>query len=339
MVIPSAMPPGRWLDLAHTSCQIYRELDAEFGLGITRHGTQYIAMTPTEEKVLREFSDHAESWGHACTILDERASRELNPALRSDTCRASLFFPHDLQLEPRILCRGLIEHLAREGKIAYLPQTVAVRIDASDSEPAVMLGNGEWHSAKHIFVCGGSETRLLWPDVFGAHALWQCELQMFATRRNPPATIRAGIASGWSIRRYDAFRLCPSWPELENEPMPCELREFGIHILLVQNSAGRIVIGDSHIYTPDTPADRYDTRIEDLIIGEARRLVDLTDWQVEERWLGNYLTMREPTILNIEVAPGVQIVAALGGMGMTVAPGLARESLYRVLGRSTDRTA
>ena len=68
--------------------------------------------------------------------------------------------------------------------------------------------------------------------------------------------------------------------------------KYGIHILFKQRKDGSIIIGDSHEYAPYNEADSLNfyvnNYITDLIIEEAKRIINLPNWNVALHWVGFY---------------------------------------------------
>jgi glycine/D-amino acid oxidase-like deaminating enzyme len=94
--------------------------------------------------------------------------------------------------------------------------------------------------------------------------------------------------------------------------------------MAAQNHLGEVVIGDSHEYDEAiAPFDKR--RIDELILDYLRRMIDLRDWTIAEHWHGLYA--RHPTlpVFTANPQPGVHIVAAPGGAGMTMSFGTAEE--------------
>jgi hypothetical protein len=82
---------------------------------------------------------------------------------------------------------------------------------------------------------------------------------------------------------------------------------------------------DSHEYGLNV--DIFDkTEIDDLILEEARTFLKLPDWQIVQRWHGVYSVHAEKSFFEAEPAPGVRIVTAPGGSGMTLSFGLAERT-------------
>jgi FAD dependent oxidoreductase TIGR03364 len=260
---------------------------------------------------------------------------EVNPAVDPHTCLASLHFPEDLRLEPRGLFQALLPHLVHELGCDYAPHTVAVHVEVEHGVCAVRTGDGRTFRARHVFVCSGSDLRTLFPERFRGKDLVRCKLQMLRTAPQPGVRMPTTLASGLTLRRYLSFRrLCGSLDRLLREPTDPDLECHGVHILLVQDADGSVVVGDSHQYTDADTADvddSLDTAVEALILREARRLVRLPHWDVARRWHGVYTDFDSEKGLFTDTLDGrVHLVTGIGGKGMTTGPAVARESIERI---------
>ncbi|MBA3416684.1 MAG: FAD-dependent oxidoreductase [Chloroflexia bacterium] len=348
MVIPGALAPGAWRERAGVSVAFYEELAAAGVVTITGRGTIYLARTALEAAVLTEFAALAPSHGYTCDRLDRATALRLVPALKSSGLESALVFPEDIQIDQRSLPSRLIPWLIERLGMTWLPAHEAVTIHGG--KPAtIAVKNGTELLADRVVVCPGAEPRTLsLPGIrlngksicgggaplsrapgegLGVRAgVRRCVLQMLRTQPMPDVALPHAIASGWSLRRYEAFRLAPSWADLDAAPMPDDLQAWGIHVLVKQEVDGSITIGDSHgLVDLDEPDPAPDPAIDAAILREARSLVRLPDWSVAERWTGAYLA--HPILEGIveEVEDNVTVVAVLGGKGMTCGPGLARE--------------
>ena len=92
--------------------------------------------------------------------------------------------------------------------------------------------------------------------------------------------------------------------------------------MAAQNGCGEVVLGDSHEYGADvSPFDKI--CIDDVILAELRRMMNLPDWTIAERWHGVYPQIPGNIEYVREAEPGVTIAIASGGCGMTMSFGLA----------------
>ena len=129
--------------------------------------------------------------------------------------------------------------------------------------------------------------------------------------------------------------MCASWQALRNEPVDPELERRGIHVLLVQDEDGRVVVGDSHEYSAGDFPPGLDAETERLILREARKMISLpADADaVAERWHGIYPLHPDKSVFTATVHGKARIVTGIGGKGMTTGPALARESIDQLPAR------
>jgi FAD dependent oxidoreductase TIGR03364 len=290
----------------------------------------YLATTPAEVEVLSEFAHLGPDQGYCCRLLDLAEAVTLNPAVNTEHCRAGLYFPDDVRLEPGPLFRELLPWMQRELGCEYRPATVAVQVTEEGGECRVVTSDGAAFRARHVFVCCGADLRTLFPARFRNAGLERCVLQMMRTDMQPGPPLPTGISSGLTLRRYLSFRLCTSWARMYDEPVDPELEKRGIHVLLAQDADGRVTVGDSHRYGTGDLSDTLDARTEELILAEAARLVRLPHWRIAERWHGIYSLHPEQDMYAETLHGRIHLLTGLFGKGMTVGPALAREAIDRI---------
>jgi FAD dependent oxidoreductase TIGR03364 len=314
------------------SIAFYRELSAEAGFEFFPSGSLYQVTTAVEADVLREFAERAPQEGCRCELLEPARASALNPLLERKHVRLALFFPDDARVEPRGLFRRLIPWLTRELPVEYRPGTVAVDVLTRGGEACVRTADGAEIRAKHAVVSTGSELRALFPERYKAAGFERCKLLMLRTAPQPRLRMPTTLASGLTLRRYPAFRACPSWARLSQEPAAPGVLEAGIHILTVQDPDGSFVIGDSHQYGAGDLNDILDTRLEALILAEAHKLINLPSWEITERWHGIYGMAKDAEIYRATMDGIIHIVTGIRGKGMTTGPAVARETIEALAG-------
>jgi D-hydroxyproline dehydrogenase subunit beta len=135
------------------------------------------------------------------------------------------------------------------------------------------------------------------------------------------------LAAGLTLRFYKAFSICKSLPALRariaaEKP---EVERWAIHVLAAQTADGAITLGDSHEYGRNVDIFNK-TLLDDLILREAAIFLRMPDWNIAERWYGVYALHLERPFFEAEPAPGVRILTAPGGSGMTLSFGLAERT-------------
>ncbi len=161
----------------------------------------------------------------------------------------------------------------------------------------------------------------------------RCKLQMLRTLAHPRLRLPTTVASGLTLRRYPAFSICPSWARLNEEAVAPGVLEAGIHVLMVQDPDGSFVLGDSHEYGTGDLSEILDTRVETLILSEARKLIQLPSWEIAERWHGVYSMPRQAEIYREIIDEVIHLVTGIRGKGMTTGPAVARESIDALVER------
>jgi FAD dependent oxidoreductase TIGR03364 len=318
---------GEWRRRGTESIAFYRELAPQAGFAFFSSGSLYQVTTPAEATVLEEFAQLAPREGCRCELLGPAHALALNPLLQRQYVRLALFFPDDARVEPRGLFRRLIPWLTREWPVQYMPGTVAVEVRASGGEACVRTAAGAELHARHAVVCNGSDLRTLFPDRFAAAGFERCKLLMLRTVAQPHLRLPTTVASGLTLRRYPAFAGCPSFARLGQEPAAPGVLEAGIHVLTVQGPDGSFVVGDSHEYAAGDLSEILDARLEALILSEARKLIELTTWEVAERWHGVYGMPRKGELYRATIDGVIHIVTGIRGKGMTTGPAVARETI------------
>jgi FAD dependent oxidoreductase TIGR03364 len=220
----------------------------------------------------------------------------------------------------------MVRHLG----CGYLPGTVVVRAALDGNECRLTTADQREYRARHVFICSGSDLRTLFPEQFQQAGLIHCKLQMLRTEAVENTVLPMAVASGLSLRRYPSFQICPSWSRLQEEAIDPEVSNRGIHVLLVQDPDTSLVLGDSHEYAVEDHDERLESRTEQLILAEARRLLRLPHWRVAQRWQGTYTLHPERPLFSETLDGRIHLLTGIGGKGMTTGPALARESINRI---------
>jgi FAD dependent oxidoreductase TIGR03364 len=197
--------------------------------------------------------------------------------------------------------------------------------------PFIETAQGRWQVDTAI-VCSGEDFETLYPEVLAASGLTRCKLQMMRTAPQPEEwQLGPALAAGLTLRFYKAFQICSTLGALRDRvarEMP-EYDRWAIHVLVSQTADGAITLGDSHEY--GVSPDVFDKpEIDELILREADTFLQLPDMRIAQRWNGTYALHPEKPFLEAEPAPGVRIVTAPGGSGMTLSFGLAERTAKRL---------
>jgi FAD dependent oxidoreductase TIGR03364 len=322
MLWPIGQPAGVLRQLALRSMEIWREVLQASRLWNEQCGSFHLAYHGDEAQVLREFAAQANGMDFSCEFIGPDAVRRRSPAVRPGGLIGGLWSPHEMCVDPREIISGLPAWLAARYDVCFEFGRAVVGYE----RPGLMVpGRFE---ADRLWICSGDDLRTLYPEALGAAGLVLCKLQML--RSEPISGWRLGpmLAGGLTHRHYRSFEDCPTLPDLRRR-VALETPEFdryGIHVMAAQNGRGEITIGDSHEYGNDIePFDKRE--IEELIMGYLASFLDLPGIRITERWNGIYAKNPDGPYSAIRPVPGVTCVTGLGGAGMTLAFGVAEDTV------------
>lgn len=329
MVWPIGQPSGEGLETALRSRELWLEAAAGAGFWSATCGSLHLARRDDEAAVLHEFleRDGAARAGVRWMDADEASGRSL--AVRREGLLGALWSPHEVCVDPREVPGAMAAWLADEHGVDVAFGTAVARV--GDGE--VVFAGGGRVQAGATLVCSGAELGALFPDELSAAPLVRCKLQMMRTAVQPDGwRVGPHLAGGLTLRHYAAFEDCPTLPELKarvarEQP---ELDELGIHVMASQNGLGEVVLGDSHEYG-DTFSPDSDTRIDELVLIELQRFMELPDWKIAARWSGVYVKCTDGISHAVAPVPGVHVLTGLGGAGMTLSFGLAERFVDGIL--------
>jgi len=334
-IVPSGMKP-EWQRYGRKSLELYRQLHAEQDITARFEGSIYIASDEEEMTLLEELHEINRSNDYHSVLLDRKACLARYEGLRSDYCRGGLFFPEELSVDPRQMVGRVLDYLQREKGLAYHPGTLIVHAGEANGQCVVEDSRGGQYASEKVIICNGSDFQFLFPDLFEHSDLEVSKLQMIQTAPQPRQVIPGNVLTGWSIRRYESFRDCPSYPTIktgEDEQAPW--KKWGVHLLFKQAADGSVIIGDSHRYADASEADELgfdvEAGINAYLLAEAAKIFDLEDWTLQKEWLGFYSQSKREAVFRHTVDRHIHIVTGIGGKGMTTSAGFARESLQGIL--------
>lgn len=326
MIWPIGQPAGFMHSLALRSRELWLDMLASTGLNYRPTGSLHAAYREDEAEVLREFAEIGPPAGSPCQWLDSEQTLRKSDALRPEGLHGALWSDTEFTVDPREIVAQLPVYLRELGVEVCFGATVR-RI----ALPHIETATGAW-DVDQVIVCGGDDFETLYPETFAASGLTRCKLQMMRTVAQPDRwRLGPSLAAGLTLRFYKAFVVCQSLPALKAR-IAAEKPEYdlwGIHALVSQTSDGGITLGDSHEF--GLQVDIFNkSEIDELILREAATFLRLPDWTIAERWYGVYSLHPERPFFEAEPAPGVTIVTAPGGSGMTLSFGLAERTIKQM---------
>jgi len=321
MIWPIGQPKGTLFELAMRSRAIWLDLADQAGFFCEPSGSMHVARREDELRVLEEFVA-AEGESRRASLLTPEDVLAHTPGVNPDGLIGGMYSPLELNVESRTAIKKVWNWVHTQEGI-----DLVTGFEAASVRPnTVVSTDGCVLEGEHVYLTAGHDGLYHYPDLFPCDAYALCKLQMMRTVPQPGSwKMGAHVAGGWTLRHYGAFADCPSLPALRqriSDEQP-EFDTHGIHIMLSQHSAGDLVIGDSHHYSESvSPFD--DEHVDKLILDHAKLLVDAPTWQIDKRWHGIYLKRTdERTLLVQSPGPGITIINAMGGAGMTLSFGVA----------------
>lgn len=321
MIWPIGQPAGARLATAMRSRDLWLEFIKASGIYHTSTGSIHLVTQNDELTVLEEFAAQSSGLGYSGKLLSRAEALQNSPAARADAVIGGFFSPAEVGVDPP----KALDTLA-----AWLVETHGVSVRWK--MPAVEVGDGWVRAADRtrfeadlVIICGGQDLETLFPEVYINSGIKRCKLQMLSTVPQPGGwQLGPMVASGLTLRHYEAFAGCKSLPALKarvTAENPA-LDRFGIHVMAAQHANGELILGDSHEYDDAiSPFDREE--IDEMILRELRRLVHFPEWKISRRWQGIYA--KHPTLMQFEAnpLPKVFVFTAPGGSGMTMGFGMA----------------
>lgn len=320
---PIGQQPGVGFERALRSRQHWMEIAKEAGFWLTQNGSLHVVYHDDERDTLREFLSLYKDAGFKCQILTAAQVKEKSPRVRQESLKAGLYSATEGTIYSREAVRRIPVWLQEKyGLILRFGHAVKdIRL------PQIITSRESWNVQKAI-VCSGSDFETLYPEVFDAQPVTKCKLQMMKAVPKKPFVLGPSLCAGLTLRHYAAFANCESLKKVDaryDRESP-QYKASGIHVLLAQNQAGELIIGDSHQY--GQTIEPFDAElVNDIILEYLHSFVDLGEIAITERWHGIYPKVKNNIDLILNPEPNVTIVNGLGGAGMTLSFGLAEEVL------------
>lgn len=339
-VVPSGMNQ-KWQNFGRESLAIYKEIQKEFDITIRQNGTVYLASNEEEVQLIEELHEINNQNNYTSELLTKQQCLNKYDGLRSDYCKAGLFFPQEVTVEPRTMILQLHSFLKEQGvQVCY--NTTVINTEEINGEVQVTSSNGEEFKASKVLICNGSDFKTLYPSIYNESDLVVSKLQMMQTKPQGNYRLNGSILTGLTIRRYEAFEECPSWNLIKSKENPNSFeKKYGVHILFKQATDGSIILGDSHEYADAKNIDNlgFDLKekIDNFMLQEAKKIIELPNYEIQHRWVGFYSQCKTKDIFEHTIGDNIHIVTGIGGKGMTGSAGFSKEKINKVFNLVYDK--
>jgi FAD dependent oxidoreductase TIGR03364 len=322
MVWPVGQPEGEWYETALRSRSIWKEVCQQAGIWFDEVGSLHMAYAPDEWQVMNEFAAAAEK-ARGCRVLTPAETNSMSGAVINYKLQGALYSPDEVIIDSRKAIATIPAWLEEKHGVEFTwgRAVTAVRY------PQVEIGK-ETVEADLVVVCSGPDFESLFPDEYASAPLTKCKLQMMRMIAQPDNwRIGPALCGSLSLVHYKGFAAAPSLNQLKQryEQEYPDYLNWGIHVMVSQNEAGELTIGDSHEYG-DTH-DPFDKQfINQLILDYLKTFARFRDERLIESWNGIYPKLTNGAeYLALQPENGVFIFNGLGGAGMTLSFGLAEK--------------
>lgn len=334
-VVPSGMNL-KWQNYGRESLAIYKSIQSQFDISIRQNGTVYIASNDEELQLIEELHSINAHNNYNSQLLTKEACLNTYPGLQSSYCKAGLFFPEEVTVEPNVMIHRLQSYMIAQMGLYYQPNTAVVSLEETTENVIVSTNQGVTYKAAKVIVCNGHDFKTLYPEIYNQSDLEVAKLQMLQTKPQGNYKLDGSILTGWTIRRYESFTECPSYNMIKaKEDAQSFQRQYGVHILFKQAVDGSVIIGDSHEYADAKDIDQlgYDLNmaIDDFMIEEAKKIIDLPNYDIQKRWAGYYSQSKTKDIFQETIGRNIHIVTGIGGKGMTGSAGFSKMNINTIL--------
>lgn len=327
MIWPIGQPEGYLYERAMLSRNIWKETCDKAGIWYDPVGSLHVAYKKEEWDVLQEFYDKEKGQRGGLDLLSSEQTKEKSEAVVKENLLGSLFCNEEMILDPREAIPKVSSWLEEKYSVEFIWGKAVTDI----CYPCLYTGK-EQFEADEIYVCSGADFETLYPEIFASQAITKCKLQMlrFASQ---PANWRLGpaLCGGLTLIHYKSFSAASSIAVLKErfEKEYPEYLKWGIHVMVAQNDAGELSIGDSHEYglTHD-PFDKH--FINTMILDYLKTFAQFNNETINQTWNGIYPKLiNGETDLVIEPEEGVTIINGVGGAGMTLSFGLCEQLINK----------
>lgn len=326
LIWPIGQEPGVGLDRALRARTHWTEVSKHAGFWMNTNGSLHLAYHEDEWSVLNEFVELYKAASYEYKLLLPEEVGQKSTVVNRDGLRGGLWSATEGTVYSRDAIRKIPIWLEKQfGLILRFGHTVT-----EVALPSVTTSREKW-KAEQIFICNGADFQTLYPTWFDKYPITKCKLQMMKAVMQNPVPIGPSLCAGLTLRHYAAFAKCPSLAKVDAryDANNYLFKEHGIHVLLAQNQLGELIIGDSHHY--NKTVEPFDAEmINDEILKYLSSFANLGTLSITERWHGVYAKLPGSLDLVIQPEPGVTIVNALSGAGMTLSFGLAEELIDKL---------
>jgi D-hydroxyproline dehydrogenase subunit beta len=312
---------------ARRTCQIWREVAEPAGIQIVHSGLWMVVRRPESLRVLEAFM--ATEMAAGCRLLSPTEARRRCPQIVAPDMAAVLESTVELRVESREAIPRLAGWLGSAYGVSYLRNTAVLGVDL----PSIRTSRGIVQ-AERVVVCPGDDFNALYPERLASYSLSRCKLQMLRLA-DPGFRLPATVMSDLGLGRYPGYASLAEAAPLKARlgvEQPEHLRH-GVHLIVVQNSDGSLVVGDSHHYAA-IPDPFLHEEIEALILDEFREALGIEPPPTIERWAGTIASAPDRPVLIDAPEASVRVAIVTTGAGASIGFAIGEELIASLFGQA-----
>src|SRR6185295_13897478 len=263
----------------------WKEIGESGAFGFEPAGSLHLAYHADEKKVLEEFYEAEKKW-RPLELLDAAQVGQKSGAVKKEGLLNGLYSSDECIVDPREAIAVLPVYLHEKYGVEFYWGKCASYV----ADQTVYIGNEEEYEADVIMVCSGADFETLFPEEYSSYPLTKCKLQMMRLEVQPGGwRIGPALCGGLSLIHYQSFKVAKSLAALRQryeKELPDYL-DWGIHVMVAQNTVGELTVGDSHEY--GMTLDPFDKEfINQMMLDYLKKFADFPSWQVTQTWNGIY---------------------------------------------------
>ncbi|RKR04829.1 FAD dependent oxidoreductase TIGR03364 [Flavobacterium sp. 90] len=333
-VVPSGMD-RKWQNFGKESLNIYKDIQLQFDINLRQNGTVYLASNEEEMQLIEELHQINIANDYESNLLTKEQCLAKYAGLRSDYCTGGLFFPQEVTVEPATMIHKLHQYMTANLGLDLHMNTTVLNTENINNEVIATTSAGLEYKASKIIICNGSDFKILYPEIYNNSDLVVSKLQMLQTKPQHNYKLDGSILTGLTIRRYESFEECKSYAAIKAKENPDSFeKKYGVHILFKQALDGSVILGDSHEYAAAKDIDSlgFDLNmdIDNFMIEEAKKIIDLPTYEIQNRWFGMYSQCKTKDIFEHTIGENIHIITGIGGKGMTGSAGFAKHNIDKI---------
>ncbi len=314
---------GKTWSRALRSRDLWAELAPQAGIPVVHQGLWVLAQRQAAWEVLEAFSKT--SMGEDCELCSPAQIATRAPFLRARDSQGALYSPHELRVESRVAIGQLAGWLAGSCGVEFFFDHEAVGISASGVELTASGGQIDL-AAERVVLAPGTHLNGLAKPFLSAYSLGLTQLQMLRVRPRQSYRQTSAVMSDLSLVRYAGYTGLAEHRRLLSQleaECPASLAD-GIHLIVVQSQDGSLVVGDSHHNSRQVDPFGQDA-VDQRILAHMSEAIELSDYEVVDRWLGWYPVGGPDDALVVAPEPWLRVISVTSGTGASTAFGLAEE--------------